>query len=147
MNLAELLDSKDPSLLEEQQWKGIIERAKKGIQVWRGLKPSGHAPSDPGDLGKGVYHSTMKARAKSYGPTLTRVTLKFKNPLVVTAKEAYNIAEKYKTVRGTQEERHAGALQMTKDLLAKGYDGLIAVSNFRDVTELEVVDYRPVKVD
>ncbi len=131
--------------LAEAEHDRIIKRAQAGIKVWRGVKRPGEAPSDPGDLGKGTYYSTMRARAKSYGHTLTREIITLENPLVLTAKKAYELADKYKTVRGTQDERHAGATQMTKDLKARGYDGLIAISNYRDVTELEVVDYRNVK--
>jgi len=124
--------------------------------------------SDPGDFGRGIYYDTSYHRAASYGRDVEKIVLKFKNPLVVTAKEAYKLSDKFGTVRLTDDKweelaRSLGLIgpnkrqgprihdvvvkellknaeNMTKTMLRNGHDGLIVI-HIRG--NLEMVDYRP----
>jgi len=104
--------------------------------------------SDPGDLGRGVYYDTHKARAKSYGDVIIERQLQFQNPLELPYAIAYLLAEKFETIRGrdgealSAEQRLKNAEALTRWLLEEGYDGLIAR---RKNGYAEVVDFRPFK--
>jgi hypothetical protein len=129
-----------------EAYESIYKKATTdGLKLWRGWKTAGDSPADPGDFGAGTYYTTHQVRAKQYGPDLKQHTIIFKNPLVMTVKQAYDLADKYHTVRGTQEERKNGALEMSRYLRSRGHDCLIAVTVFRGVHELEVVDFRELR--
>jgi len=85
--------------------------------------------TDPGDLGAGRYHTTNIHYARAYAGKLGTVhsgVVALRRALILHSDAAVALASKYKTVEGrTQEERLAGARQMTGDLKAKGYDGLV----------------------
>ena len=112
------------------------ERAEKIDRVFQ---------SDPGDLGRGVYYDTHKARAKNYGDILIERKLQFQNPLMLPYEIAYVLADKFETIRGrdgetlSAEQRLKNAEALTQCLLELGYDGLIAQ---RKNGYAEVVDYR-----
>jgi len=105
-----------------------------------------------------VHYSTSGHRAASYGVTSQKI-IKFKNPLVLSVKDAYDLSEKYGTINNRFDNPLENAERMTKDLIKQGYDGLIAVTRtpkFRlgrngyafstpesNGGELEIVDYRP----
>lgn len=136
----------------------------EGMPVNRGVRPirseRGYA-TDPGDFGRGIYYDTSFHRAKSYGKVATSI-LKLKNPLVLTAKEAYALAEWFHTVKldddvihrlATQarsegkrpedtirEELVRNAKAMTDWMLSSGHDGLAAIGSGGSI---EIVDYRP----
>lgn len=138
-----------------------------GLPARRGIRP--HHPGrpyahDPGDLGRGIYYDTNWNRARSYALSdmhVSKSVIKFDNPLVVTDHEAYAIANEFKTVRlpdtdimklhaqlpssarmsdAITSELVKNAEKMTRALLAKGHDGLIAI---HPNGNLEIVDYRP----
>lgn len=133
-----------------------------GIPARHGESPNRHNrpySTDPGDFGRGIYYDTSYHRAASYGRDVEKIILKFKNPLVVTADEAYKLSDKFETVRLSDEkwDKLAGvgverkhdmiseqllknAEAMTKNMLSNGNDGLIVI-HIRG--NLEMVDYRP----
>lgn len=146
--------------------KAIYEKATTtGLSARHGKSPNRHNlpySNDPGDFGRGIYYDTDYRRAATYGDVEKNI-LKFKNPLVVTAAEAYKLSEKFGTVRLTDEKweelaRASGLANskrihnviikellknaeiMTKTMLANGHDGLIVI-HIRG--NLEMVDYRP----
>lgn len=92
------------------------------ITVYKGISLRG--PADPGDLGVGAYYSTDEATAKSYG-TVTKSTVRLQNPLVMGGGRAVGFVRRYKTLRGSLEQRTAASMRLTASLQAKGYDGLI----------------------
>ena len=140
----------------------------EGIMAYRGetegrLRRGKSYSSDPGDLGRGVYYTVTKARAKTYGK-VRRTRLIFDNPVVLSMSDAYELAGTYGTVQppeDIQEQiiemkmqdpsidvpamiealRMKAATEMTMDLLELGHDGLIAVQIGR-AREIEIVDYR-----
>jgi hypothetical protein len=125
----------------------IRQRLQGGMMVWRGVYPHYKAAeyvSDPGDFGRGVYYTTLKSRAKSYGE-VSRYFLQLSNPLVLSVSDAYDLSETFGKIRTrTLDQSEA----MTLDLIAQGYDGIVSVSidkerGFRN--ELEIVDFRPYK--
>jgi len=74
--------------------------------------------------------------------------IKFENPLVLTGKEAYELADEFETVSlrsrepvvvDRQKLLLANAGRLTKHMLSRGYDGLVVIMGDR----LEIVDYRP----
>ena len=133
----------------------------RGIKEFRKNLPYSN---DPGDFGRGIYYTTSKARAKAYGKTFSTV-IKFNNPLVLSVNQAYDLADNYGTIANMRNGKEAlnGAETMTKTMLSKGYDGLIAInrnllmkkdsegyyfrSHISDFGELEIVDYRPYKIN
>jgi len=132
--------------------KKIKEKIRKGIKVYRGELPEEFKrykffQTDVGDLGRGIYYTTSKARAKAIaGKYVYEKFLKLDNPLVISYEEAYKLADKYGTVRyRTIEEGLKNAEKFTLDMLKKGYDGLVAIKfdKLGNVYELEIVDYRP----
>lgn len=151
--------------VSEQSRQSLATRAREGLRLYRGqrsIQPGREYASDPGDLGRGIYYTSFKARARGYGE-VTQQQVTFSNPLVLSEKEAYTLADQYQTVRIDPPEemiqqamktgvrfdwpaqervlRLANAERMTRDILAKGHDGLIVVMD----GHLEVVDYRPYK--
>jgi len=140
----------------EETKKRIYEKITTiGIPVRRGERPRYHKEyaSDPGDLGRGIYYDTNYHRAKSYG-NVTKTNIKFKNPIVLTAREAYDLAGKFGTVKLTDDElmqfrdpddrtnlllQHAQAL--TDHMIKLGHDGMVCIHT--DRYHLEIVDYRP----
>ena len=133
--------------------------ARRGVGTYVPKRPYSH---DPGDLGRGIYYSTNYQVATNYGK-VEKTTIKFENPLVLTVDEAYQISDKFKTVRlsdarwkeiqdelkatGSKEnivdvvmkELVQNAENMTKFMLSQGHDGLIVIHK----GHLELVDYRP----
>ena len=136
-----------------------------GISVKRGQKDFLKHPfsSDPGDFGRGIYYDTNYQRAKTYGNVEISV-IKLKNPIVLTDEEAYNLSDKFRTVRLSNDDYEKigkeigfgpkkrierlnaqtqqllkNAQAMTDFLLSQGYDGLVSIHK----NGLEVVDYRP----
>lgn len=75
------------------------------------------------------------------------------NPIVLSSSEAYEIAEKFQTVRlhdswymqndsqDSMKARLNNAQKMTEFLLNQGYDGLASVNT--KMGSIEIVDYRP----
>lgn len=141
----------------------LYERATTvGIPVRRGSKPFKKGKpyaSDVGDFGRGVYYSSNYHLAKQYG-NVSKLTIKFANPLILNGDESYQLADKYKTVNLSDEEtleiikefgvksreevekrKLENAQKLTDYMLKNGHDGLIAVLDGR----LEIVDYRPYK--
>ena len=92
------------------------------LKVYRGVNPNQSKPTDPGDLGKGTYYTTSLATARSYGIPL-QGELHLQNPKVINAIEAAELVEKYGTVNGYHRMR--GALALTRDMKAAGYDSLV----------------------
>ena len=130
----------------------LRERFAKGAPLWRGQRPlNGRAfASDPGDLGRGKYFSSLKSRAENYGD-ISREMIVLHNPLVLTTDEAYTqIADQFGTISGQSEHPEHGstgdhesrlrAAQAATDAMQKaGYDGVVALNNWHNITELEVV--------
>lgn len=129
LNLNKTLSAKTVSRLQN--------RFSKGVVLFRGIKPKGATPSDPGDLGVGEYYSSSYYRAKEYG-TVVEKRIILSNPLILAEEEAYErIADKYNTIIGTLAQRKLGAIKATEDLIKQGFDGLVSVRN----DQLEVVIY------
>lgn len=102
-------------------------------------------PADPGDFGIGLYYSSNKSRAKQYGNRILHVEVGLDNPLYLSVEKAYDLADKYGTIRGNlpigygigkREDRELAAKWMTRDLQKKGYDGIVVTEKDG---ELEVV--------
>lgn len=135
----------------------ILERARKGIIAYRGEPPPEYKRgkvfiSDPGDFGRGIYYTTLKARAKAVAGEahVTQKEIEFDNPFIIDYGEAYaTLVQDYNTLgHGIDlEARLRNCKRLTIDMLNKGYDGLIAVRKDKTgkVVELEIVDYRPYK--
>lgn len=127
-----------------------------GMKLYRGepeYRVPGRFNSDPGDFGRGIYHTTSKARAGVYG-TVKTVALKLANPLILDVERAYDLgAGVFNTLgnnpRVSREQTIRNCERLTRWLLRKGYDGLVSVSKGRrfsgprDHTELEIVSYKP----
>jgi hypothetical protein len=126
-----------------------------GIPVRRGFRKifcERDYLSDPGDFGRGIYYDTNYHRAKTYGEVAKSI-LKLTNPIVLSSSEAYEIAEKFQTVRlhddwytqnnsqDSMQARLNNAQRMTEFLINQGYDGLASV-NIK-MGSIEIVDYRP----
>jgi hypothetical protein len=130
--------------------KKIIEHLRKGMKLYRGVS---ERMSDPGDFGRGIYYSTSMAEAKQYGK-LTEHALKLNNPLVLTVEDAYLLADRFGTISGkpgkpvgivaggTIADRMAAAQNMTDDIIANGYDGVVVIHN-KPSRSLEIVDFSP----
>lgn len=121
--------------------------AKRGLDLYRGIKPPGVAPNDPGDLGAGRYWTTRRSRARCYGERVIRRRLRFVNPLVLHVEDAYDFAEQFGKLCNGRAEQTQRALKMRAWLIECGHDALISVSEPRKrerhwYTELEVVDLR-----
>lgn len=129
-------------MVSDPKFASIHKKATtEGLPLYRGTK-EGRKPSDPGDFGKGPYYTSKYYRAKCYGDVKKEI-LKFKNPLVLTANKAYDIAQKYGTIHG--KDRHKAAERMARGIMRAGYDAIISVTENelgRGTTELEVVDFR-----
>jgi hypothetical protein len=141
--------------LEDKTKQSIRLKIISGISVRRGIHKTfweREYISDPGDFGRGIYYDTNYHRAKTYGE-VTKSVLKLTNPIVLSSSEAYEIAEKFQTVRlnddwytknnsqDSMRARLSNAKKMTEFLLNQGYDGLAAV-NIK-MGSIEIVDYRP----
>uniref|UniRef100_A0A6M3K0H1 Uncharacterized protein n=1 Tax=viral metagenome TaxID=1070528 RepID=A0A6M3K0H1_9ZZZZ len=100
---------------------GIIEHGGWTGTVYRGV---GEKPSDAGDLGIGEYNTTSESSAKQYGK-VTKKTITLKNPLKLTSEDASALAEKYKTLKGSETERKTAATKLSNDLRKQGYDGIV----------------------
>lgn len=113
--------------------------------LYRGVKPAGGRAfaSDPGDFGRGIYWTSVKAQAKAYGPEIRRERVRLDNPLRLTATQAYDLAARNygKFPRGDEGVMLIRAEAMTRDLLVQGHDGLVVMH--RHSGRLEVVDFRP----
>jgi hypothetical protein len=141
--------------LEDKTKQSIRLKIISGIPVRRGIRKifwEREYISDPGDFGRGIYYDTNYHRAKTYGE-VTKSILKLTNPIVLSSSEAYEIAEKFQTVRLTDDwytqnnsqdsmqARLNNAQKMTEFLLNQGYDGLASVNT--RMGSIEIVDYRP----
>jgi len=120
----------------------VARKVQEGIVCHRGTatgaKPSnvlklggvaGMPMTDPGFYGQGKYYSTCKWEAEQYG-AVESVTIRLDNPLVLNGEEARRITDQYGTAKDYHtEEGFLKALeqskQLTRDLLAEGYDGII----------------------
>jgi len=149
--------------IDEDTKRAIYEKATTvGIPARRGTE--GYAArgkpfkSDPGDFGRGVYYTTdYKQALYGYGggdpEKVVKTLIKFKNPLVLTVDEAYELSDEYETVnqqtpkellnwfkddKEKWERWHAdnpydidvrlkNAERLTMDMLKKGHDGLIVI--------------------
>jgi hypothetical protein len=123
----------------------IANSLKEGLQVYRGQREKGgrEYASDAGDLGRGIYYTTSRARASCYGTVSEHVVI-FENPMVVSVETAYNIACAYGVFSPHGgPPKIDGATVMTEAMLAFGYDGLASVRTIAGETEIEIVDYRP----
>jgi hypothetical protein len=127
--------------LEPATVERLRARLTRGMEVWRGFRRPGQKPADPGDLGQGAYHSTSRSRASGYGEP-RRVVLRLRNPLILSAGEAYDqVADRFGTISGVAGEPQHGAGDMgaralrsaeaTAALVRAGYDGLVAVNPHR----------------
>jgi hypothetical protein len=141
--------------LEDNTKQSIRLKIISGIPVRRGIRKifwEREYISDPGDFGRGIYYDTNYHRAKAYGE-VTKSILKLTNPIVLSSSEAYEIAEKFQTVRlhddwytqnnsqDSMQARLINAQRMTEFLLNQGHDGLASV-NIK-MGSIEIVDYRP----
>ena len=141
--------------LGDKTKQSIRFKILSGIPVRRGIRKafwSREYISDPGDFGRGIYYDTNYYRAKNYGE-VTKGILKLTNPIVLSSSEAYEIAEKFQTVRlhddwytqnnsqDSMQARLINAQRMTEFLLNQGYDGLASVNT--KMGSIEIVDYRP----
>ncbi len=126
------------------------ERPKRVDQVFA---------SDPGDFGRGLYYTTSQARARQYGPVLTKI-IKLQNPLILSDAEAYQLSEEYETVklnertiieifdrvdrelmqRAVTAKLLENAQKMTDALKSQGFDGLVSIRSMGH-GELEVVKF------
>lgn len=135
---------KVPRFTQSPLYKSVYDKAKTvGIPAWRGTTPH-RGPADPGDFGYGPYYTTSKSRAQAYGRDPQKQLLKFKNPLVVDVEQAYDLADWYKTIHGTHNQRLMGSRQLTQDVRLLGHDAIISVSPKRgrgDRTELEFATF------
>lgn len=121
----------------------VEQAAKRGLNLWRGLKPEGVPPADPGDLGAGTYWTSIRYRAKCYGKPM-RARLQFDNPLVLAMADAYALADAFGSL-ATHDEQYRRAHGLRAWLIERGHDALIAVREDKRrgfYTELEVVDLR-----
>lgn len=147
---------KASKFLKEETRKVLYKRITSGISVRRGVRSFGSKvyAHDPGDFGRGVYYDTNYYRAKSYGYVIKSI-ISLSNPIILSSSEAYDLADKFQTVRlsdewyannigkNVDEARLINAQKMTEYILSLGYDGLAAV-NVR-FGGIEIVDYRPYK--
>ena len=103
------------------------------------------------------YVSIRYARSRRACPAVrhgnvTKSIIVFKNPIILTREESYELSDKFHTVRLSDEdylkfrdneERTEQLLKNAKALtdymISLGHDGLISVGR----GELEIVDYRP----
>jgi len=94
--------------IDEDTKRAIYEKATTvGIPAKRGTvgyNRSGLFKSDPGDFGRGIYYTTAYSQAlHGYGggdpEKVTQTIIKFKNPIVLTGDEAYEMAIEYETLR------------------------------------------------
>jgi pterin-4a-carbinolamine dehydratase/GNAT superfamily N-acetyltransferase len=123
--------------LSQTTINALKERLVTGVVVYRGVKPAGSAPADPGDFGRGTYFSSKAYRAQTYG-RLTSEKLTLQNPLVLSAHEAYDkLTNLHDTIHG--KNRETNAKLVTQKLQARGYDGL-AIVNVRG-GEIEYVRF------
>jgi hypothetical protein len=125
----------------------VAAAARRGLDLWRGIKPADVPPADPGDLGAGTYWTSARARARCYGTTVIRRRLRFENPLVLSQGAAYDLGEQFGSLSAGRAEQTRRALAMRAWLKARGHDALIAVREYSRrergaYTELEVVDLR-----
>lgn len=141
--------------ITEETKKRIYQKITTvGMPVRRGTRPRYHKEfaSDPGDLGRGIYYDTNYHRAKNYGD-VTKTTIKFKNPIILTAQEAYKLSAKFGTVKLSDDEiikfkspedrinRLLNNAQALTDYMIKlKHDGLVCIHHRN---HLEIVDYRP----
>ena len=141
--------------LEDKTKQSIRHRILSGIPVRRGFRKifcEREYISDPGDFGRGIYYDTNYHRAKTYGEVAKSI-LKLTNPIVLSSGEAYEIAEKFQTVRlhddwyaqnnsqDSMQARINNAQKMTEFLINQGYDGLASINV--KMGSIEIVDYRP----
>jgi len=142
--------------LEDKTKQSIHHKILSGIPVRRGFRKKTFCEkeyaSDPGDFGRGIYYDTNYYRAKTYGEVIKSI-LKLTNPIVLSSGEAYEIAEKFQTVRlnddwytqnNSQDSMRArlnNAQKMTEFFLNQGYDGLASVNT--RMGSIEIVDYTP----
>lgn len=150
-------------------WLETIENTKNrikekittvGIPVKRGIKKrlSGKQyASDVGDFGQGKYYSTSYFKAKQYG-LVEKLIIKFNNPEILMAEEAYDLADHYHTIslpdneindlfvkvgrnklmQAIEKQKLENAQKLTNDMISAGYDGLVVINR----NDLEIVDYR-----
>jgi hypothetical protein len=101
------------------------------IKAYRGEKSYA---SDPGDFGRGQYWSTSKAVAKCYGVMRSKI-LYLNRPILMTVKEAYDLAGEFGTITGDPDQPHIGSGPFDKRqtasgamsdfMLSIGYDSMI----------------------
>jgi len=84
--------------------------------------------SDPGDYGRGEYWTDSQAFASNYG-TVRKTVIELRNALRLDPNEMVRlIRDEYGMTKAwlPQRERIAAAERFTRDMLAKGYDGIAA---------------------
>ena len=123
----------------------LIDKTPVDILLHRGErtnKPGCEFASDPGDFGRGIYWTTTKVRAFQYGEVRTE-KVRFESPAVMSLEDAYRLCDQFNCIGHgvSQEQRLLNCEALTKFMLAKGYDSLIAIDSRSD--SLEIVDYRP----
>jgi hypothetical protein len=87
--------------LSEKTKDRLRNKIISGIPVRRGVRKTSLNRGymhDPGDFGRGIYYDTNYYRAKSYGEVIKGVVA-LNNPIVLSTREAYEIAENFQTVR------------------------------------------------
>lgn len=94
-----------------------------GVPLYRGERPAGQRPSDPGDFGVGEYWTSKESQAKASGKP-TREIIKLKNPAMLPVSMAYDLADSFGTVSGPN--RAKGAVELTEHMRRSGFDGLVA---------------------
>ena len=70
-----------------------------------------------GEIGRGIYFSGNKEKAKLYGVAITELKIDLKNPLVITKKELWS--------NGGLIDKFNENPNYTKKLIEQGYDGVI----------------------
>lgn len=120
------------------------------MKLYRGESGNSH---DPGDFGAGEYWSSNKAQARTYaGNGFVRCeTIVLHRPILLSVKEAYDLAEEFGTITGDPDRPGTGSGDMDKRrvcsqvmrefMLMLGYDGMVIEHNRPWGPELEIVIY------
>lgn len=109
------------------------------MSMYRGLsgrRNDPHFVSDPGDYGRGEYWVCTREHAEIYaqnGGEVIEAEVYLKNALRLSAKEIGEQTKRYGTTIGSRDSRLAASEQLTRDMRAKGYDGIV-VKGYEDFT-------------
>ncbi len=109
------------------------------MRMYRGLsgrRNHSDFASDPGDYGRGEYWVCSREHAEIYaqhGGEVVEAVIHLKNALHLSASDIVEQAKHYGTTIGTRKTRLAASEQLTRDMQAKGHDGIVS-DGYEDFT-------------